>query len=75
MQAKGIGKQDPEASIWAKNDENGEWRSLHNEEFHSLYKSPNIARMAKTRRLGWVDHVAIMEEGSSAYNILRNKPT
>ena len=28
-----------------KRDENGEWESLHNEEFHSLYRSPNIIRM------------------------------
>ena len=24
-----------------KTDENGEWRRLHNEELHSLYRSPN----------------------------------
>jgi hypothetical protein len=27
-----------------KRDANGEWRRLHNEEFHSLYRSPNILR-------------------------------
>ena len=25
-----------------KRDENGEWRRLHNEELHSLYRQPNI---------------------------------
>ena len=25
-----------------KTDANGEWRRLHNEELHSLYRSPNI---------------------------------
>jgi len=25
-----------------KRDENGKWRRLHNEELHSLYRSPNI---------------------------------
>ena len=35
-------------------DENGEWRSLHNEELHSLYRSPNIFRVIKSRSLRWV---------------------
>ena len=49
IQAKGIRKQDPEANIRAQ--ENGEWRRLHNEELHSLYRSPNIVRVIKSRRL------------------------
>ena len=58
-----------------KRDENGEWRRLHNEELHSLYRSPNIVRVTKSRRLRWVGHVAIMEEGRSAFEILTGKPT
>ena len=34
-----------------KRNENGEWRRLHNEELHSLYGSPNIARVTQSRRL------------------------
>ena len=48
-------------------DENGEWRGLHNEELHSLYRSPNIIRVIKSRRLRWAGHVARMEEGRSAF--------
>ena len=29
----------------AERDVNGEWRWLHNEELHSLYRSPNIVRV------------------------------
>ena len=54
-----------------KRDENVEWRRLHNEELHSLYRSPNIVRVIKYRRLRWVGHVARMEEGRSAFKILR----
>ena len=32
-----------------KRGENGEWRRLHNEELHSLYRSPNIVRVIKGR--------------------------
>ena len=55
-------------------DENEEWRR-HNEELHSLYRSPNIDRVIKSRRLRWADYVARMEEGRSAFNILTGKPT
>ena len=53
-----------------KRDENGEWRMLHNEELHSLYRSPNILRVIKSRRLRWAGHVARMEEVRSAFKIL-----
>ena len=50
-------------------NENVEWRRLHNEELHSLYRSP------KSRRLRWAEHVARMEEGRSAFKILTGKPS
>ena len=53
----------------------GEWRRLHNKELHSLYGSPNIVRMIKSRRLIWADHLAIMEESRSSFKILTGKPT
>ena len=56
-------------------DESGEWRRLHNEELHSLYRSPNIRRVIKSRRLRWAGHVARVEEGKSAFKILTGKPT
>ena len=58
-----------------KRDENGEWRRLHNEELHSLYRSPNIVRVIKSRRLRWAGHVARTEEGRSAFKVLTGKPT
>ena len=58
-----------------KRDENGEWGWLHNEELHSLYRSPNIVRVIKYKLLRWAGHVAKMEEDRSALNILTGKPT
>jgi hypothetical protein len=35
-----------------------------------LYRSPNIVRVIKSRRLRWTGHVVRMEEGRSAFKIL-----
>ena len=43
---------------------------LHNEELHSLYRSPIIGRVIKSKRLRWADHVAGTEESRSALKIL-----
>ena len=57
-----------------KRDENGEWRRLHNEEIHSLYRLPNIVKMIKSRRLRWAGHIVRMEEGKSAFKNLTGTP-
>jgi hypothetical protein len=43
-----------------KREEDGSWRKLHNDKFHSLHSSPNIVRVNKSRRMRWVGHVARM---------------
>ena len=53
-----------------KRNVNGEWRRLHNEEFHSLVRSPNIVKVIRSTGLRWAGHVARMEEGRSAFKIL-----
>jgi hypothetical protein len=37
-------------------------RKLHNEELHSLYSSPSIIGMIKSRRIKLTGHVARMRE-------------
>ena len=39
----------------------------------SLYRSPNIARLIKSRRLRWASHVARMEDGMWAFEMLTGK--
>jgi hypothetical protein len=34
-----------------KREGDGSWRKLHNDEFHSLYSSPNIVMVIKSRRM------------------------
>jgi hypothetical protein len=41
-----------------KREEDGSWRKLHNDDLHSLYSSPNIVRVIKSRRTRWAGHVA-----------------
>jgi hypothetical protein len=47
---------------------------LHNDELHSLYSSPNIVRVIKSRRMRWTGHVARMGEGRGVYRVLVGKP-
>jgi hypothetical protein len=47
-----------------KMDEDGSWRKLHNDELHSLYSSPNIVRVIKSRRMRWARHVACIGRGA-----------
>jgi hypothetical protein len=57
-----------------KREEDGSWRKLHNDELRSLYSSPNIVRMIKSRKLRWAGHVARMGEGRVVYRVLVGKP-
>jgi hypothetical protein len=40
-----------------------EWRKLHKEELNDLYRSPDIIRMIKSRKMRWAGHVASMGRG------------
>jgi len=51
-----------------------EWRKLHNKELNSLYSSPNIVRVVKSRRMRWAGHVARMGKGRGVYRLLAGKP-
>jgi hypothetical protein len=58
-----------------KRDEvTGEWRKLHNEQFHDLYSSPSIMRIMKAKRMRWAGHVARIGEKRNAYRLLLGKP-
>jgi hypothetical protein len=46
-----------------KREEGRSLRKLHNDELHSLYSSPNIVRVIKSRRMRWAGHMARMGEG------------
>ena len=51
----------------------GEGSTMRN--FNSLYRSPNIVRVVKSRRLRWAGNVHRMEKGRNAFKILKDKPT
>ena len=39
-----------------------------------MYRSPNIVRVVKSRRLRWVGHVARMEEDRNSFKIITGTP-
>jgi hypothetical protein len=57
-----------------KMEEDGSWRKLRNDENHSLYCSPNIVKVIKSRRMRWAGHVARMGEGRGVYRVLVGRP-
>jgi hypothetical protein len=57
-----------------KREVDGSWRKLHNDEIHSLYSSPNIVRVIKSRKMRWAGHVARMGEGRGVYRVLVGMP-
>jgi hypothetical protein len=48
-----------------KMEEDKSWRKLR----HSLYSSPNIVRVIKSRRMRWAGHVAHVGEGRGVYRV------
>jgi hypothetical protein len=52
----------------------GSRRKLHNDELHSLYSSPNIVRVIKSRRMRWAGYVAHMGEGRGVYRVFVGRP-
>jgi hypothetical protein len=58
----------------SEREEDGSWRKLHNNELHSLYSSPNIVRVIKSRRMRWAGHVARMGDGRDVYRVLVGRP-
>jgi hypothetical protein len=47
---------------------------MRNYELHSLYSSPNIVRVIKSRRMRWAGHVERMGEGRGVYEVLVWRP-
>jgi hypothetical protein len=60
--------------IFGPKREEKSWRKLHNDELHSLYSSPNIVRVIKSRRMRWAGHVARMGEVRGVYRVLVGNP-
>jgi hypothetical protein len=46
-----------------RREEDGSWIKLHNDELHSLYSSPNVVRVIKSRRTRWAGHVHAWGKG------------
>jgi len=52
----------------------GGWRRLHNEELHNFYASPDVIRVIRSRRMRCAWHISRMGEMRNAYKISVRKP-
>ena len=52
----------------------GTRRKIHNEELNDWYSSPDIVRVIKSRRMGWMGHVARMGERGGVDRVLVGRP-
>ena len=43
--------------FWSKSDVNAEWRRIHNEGLHNLYRSSIIFRVINSTRLRWAENL------------------
>jgi hypothetical protein len=57
-----------------KREEDRLWRKFHNDGLHSLFSSPNIVRVIKSRRMRWAGHVAHMVGGRGVYRVVVGRP-
>jgi hypothetical protein len=46
---------------------------MQNKDLRKLYSPPNIIRLTKSRRMGWVGHVTKIQAPRSAFRILMGK--
>ena len=47
----------------------------NHEELHSLYRSPKIFRVIKSKTVRWAGHIDRMKKTRSAFKMLTGKPT
>jgi len=52
----------------------GELRRPYSKKLYTLYPSPNINQVIKSRSIRWVGHVAHMRDKKDAYRVLVEKP-
>ena len=65
----------PRRIFGPKRGQNRESRRIQKEELHSLFRSSNIGRVIKSRRLIRADNIARIEEGRSSFKILTGTAT
>lgn len=57
-----------------RDEEVGDWRTLHIEVVHDLYPLPNIVRVSKSTTMRWEGHVARIGEMRNTYRTVIEKP-
>jgi hypothetical protein len=56
-----------------REDTEGEWEGVHNDELYRLYLLPNIIRVIKSRSMSLAQHIARMRDRRGAYTVCVEK--
>jgi hypothetical protein len=60
--------------IFVAVQENGMWRKRYNHELYVLFNEPDIVKYIKINRLGWAEHVILVDNNRTVKKVFNTRP-